>query len=66
MDRTYCKTIFDFDTYTILATTRLYRGGQFRYHSNGTDICGVKYYTCNNWLERHRTALLDWLWANKI
>lgn len=65
LDRGYCKTTFDFDSYTILATNRIRKGGNYRYYSTSIKINTDDYYICSQWYENQRDALLHWIWINR-
>lgn len=67
MDRGYCKSMFNFDSYPILSTVKIYSGGKCRVYANPIKIGGVEYFICNNWREyQNRIPLLYWLWDNRL
>ena len=66
LDLNYCKAVFKYGSYTVLSPTRIYKSNQYRSYKNGIITSIGTYYLCNNWYERHRKSLLDWLWINKI
>lgn len=65
LDRGYCKTTFDFDSYTILSPNRIHKGGNYRYYPTSIKINTNDYYICSQWYENQRDALLHWIWINR-
>lgn len=64
LDSEYSKSTFKI-SYAVLATTRVYKSGNYRYFPESTTISATEYFVCSQWLPKHRDALLDWVWKNR-
>ena len=64
LNRDYSRNTFGI-TYAVLATTRVYTGGNYRYLPENTIVDAVEYFICSQWYPRHRDRLLDWIMLYK-
>ena len=55
-DKNFCANIFGVG-YPLLALNR----DPARYYSDPVSIGGKDYYICNDWYDRNKQALIDWI-----
>ena len=55
-DKTYCKKTFDIG-YALIAKNR----DPDRYYADPVTINGDEYYICNDWYDRNKQLLIDWI-----
>lgn len=64
LDKDYSRNTFGI-SYAVLATTRVYAGGNYRYLPESTIVDAVEYFICSQWYPSHRNRLLDWVLLHK-
>ncbi len=67
LDVSYCEHTFGLTRYPVLSTAPMYDDlGHPRSYTDPVFRIGkTEYYLCKEWQERHRKALLDWIWENR-